>query len=114
MLIFLIFQSKYFFILINFSFFPFFVIFMLKFILILICFTFIFYFIFPWLFYDYSFIHIRLVGSIPFKVIAAFQSYFSHYSHPAPRAALGHTVTGSCTGILATTFRVSPSPLPLF
>jgi hypothetical protein len=44
--------------------------------------------------YNYSFIHIRLVVLLPFKVIAAFQTYFSHYSHPAPRATLGHTVTG--------------------
>jgi hypothetical protein len=32
-------------------------------------------------------------------------------SHPAPKAALGHTVTGSLTDIRAATFRVSPLPL---
>jgi hypothetical protein len=58
---------------------------------------------------------IRLFGLLPFPVIAAFHTIFSHYSHPAPRAALGHTETGSRTGIPEATFRVSPPPptLPL-
>jgi hypothetical protein len=36
---------------------------------------------------------IRLFGLLPFPVIAAFHTIFSRYSHPAPRAALGHTET---------------------
>jgi hypothetical protein len=58
------------------------------------------------------FIHIRLVGLLLFPVIAAFHKTFSHYSHPSPSAALGHTETGSRTGIRAASFRVSPSPPP--
>jgi hypothetical protein len=48
-----------------------------------------------------------------FPVIAAFHTFFSHYSHPAPRAALGHTETSSSTRIRKATLRVSLPPPPL-
>jgi hypothetical protein len=59
-----------------------------------------------------SFINICLFGLLPFSVIAAFHTIFSHYSHPAPRATLGYTETSSRTGIRETTFRVSLPPPP--
>ena len=75
----------------------------------------------PYLFYFYLYYFIcslvilrftllfitRLFGLLPFPT---FHTIFSHYSQPAPKAALGHTDAGSRTDIREATFRVSPSP----
>jgi hypothetical protein len=45
---------------------------------------------FPLVFVRLSFIHFRSVPFTSLQVVAAFQTYFSHYSHPA---ALEHIVT---------------------
>jgi hypothetical protein len=112
MFIFLIFQFNYFFILI--LIFPFLYDYYAQIYFIPYLFYFYFYyFIFSLVILRFTLLFIiRLFGLLPFPVIAGFHTIFSHYSHPAPRAALGHTKTGFRTGIRETTYRVSPPPPP--
>jgi hypothetical protein len=78
-----------------------------------------YYFIFSLVILRFTLLFInRLFGLLPFPVIATSHTIFSHYSHPAPRAELGHTETGSRTGIREATFHLSlslsPPPPTLF
>jgi hypothetical protein len=61
---------------------------MLKFILFLICFTSTFIILFlTWLFYDSLFYSYSFSCLLPFPVIAAFHTIFSHYSPPCPKGS---------------------------